>query len=62
MSSITTLSPLLDLQVTKWKRSLRDSTVLVKPNSKYTINPTLNKRQNIFENGIWANTKPILLN
>ncbi|RGB21993.1 hypothetical protein C1646_598130, partial [Rhizophagus diaphanus] len=37
----------LDLQVTKWTRSLKDSTIDVKPNFKYTINPNLTKRYKV---------------
>jgi len=49
-------------EVTKWKRSLKDSTIQVKPNSKYSINPNLNKRNKVYENGVWVNTTPIILN
>nr|AFN42484.1 DNA polymerase B 2 [Rhizophagus irregularis] len=51
----------LDLQVTKWTRSLKDSTIDVKPNFKYTINPNLTKRYKVIRDGVWTNTKPIVL-
>jgi hypothetical protein len=52
----------LSLQVTKWLRSLKDSTIQILRNTPYTINPILNKRNKVIEDGKWVNTKPIILN
>jgi len=51
----------LNLQVNKWVRTLRDSSIQILRNTPYTINPILNKREKLLENGKWINTKPIIL-
>lgn len=51
----------LNFEVTKWIRSLNNSSIQIKRNTPYTINPTLNKRKKIIENGVWVNTAPIIL-
>ena len=53
----------IDLTVTKWFRSLKDSTIQIKRNTPYVINPLFNKRQKLFDSsGKWFNTTPIVLN
>jgi len=45
--------------VTKWFRFLKDSTIQIQRNAPYVINPAFNKRQKLFEEGIWVNSNPI---
>ena len=52
----------LELTTTRWYRDLRNSTVQIQKGTPYTINFSLNKRNQVFENGIWVNTTPIILN
>jgi hypothetical protein len=49
------------LSVNKWYRSLCDSSVQIRRNLPYKLRFTFNKRQQVFENGKWVNTKPIIL-
>jgi hypothetical protein len=51
----------LELSVTKWTRSLKDSTIVIRPNSPYKINPLLTKRNKILERGKWVNTAPLII-
>jgi hypothetical protein len=51
----------LDLKITKWSKSLRDSYVWIQNTTPYNLSFTFNKRQQIFENGKWVNTAPLIL-
>jgi len=51
----------INLPVTKWLRSLKNSTIQIKRNMPYVINPLFNKRQKVFENGKWVDTRPLIL-
>lgn len=51
----------MNLPVTKWLRSLKNSTIKIKRNMPYVINPLFNKRQKVFENGKWVDTRPLIL-
>jgi len=51
----------LQLSVTKWNRSLRSSSVQIQRGILYSISPTFNKRDKVFENGVWTDTKPLIL-
>lgn len=51
----------LDLQVTRWVRSLKGGSIEIKE-FPYKLRPVFNKRQKEFDNnGAWVNTKPINL-
>lgn len=49
------------LQVTKWSKSLKESTVRILRNQSYDLTFSFNKRKRIFENGVWVNTAPLIL-
>ena len=52
----------INLPVTKWLRSLKNSTIQIKRNMPYVINPLFNKRQKVFDSsGAWVNSTPIIL-
>jgi hypothetical protein len=51
----------LDLTVTKWVRSLKDSSIQIKRNTPYAINFSFNKRQQLLEKGVWVNTRPLII-
>jgi len=50
------------LQVTKWSKSLKESTVRILRNQSYDLTFSFNKRKRIFKNGVWVNTAPLILN
>jgi len=52
----------LHLEVTKWNRSLKDTYVRIQKGEPYHLIFLFNKREQLFENGIWTNTKPLQLN
>ena len=49
-------------EVTKWYRSLRNTSIQIQKKTSYSLNFSFNKRQQVIENGKWVNTKPIILN
>jgi hypothetical protein len=51
----------LDLVVTKWSRSLKDTYVRIQKEQPYALRFAFNKRRRIFENGKWVNTAPLIL-
>ncbi len=51
----------LDLTINKWNRSLKGKTIQIQRSSSYSISFSFNKRNQEFENGVWANTSPIIL-
>jgi hypothetical protein len=52
----------LDLQVTRWVRSLPDQTVETRLNVPYHIAPLFNKRQKVYDpQGNWVDTRPLIL-
>lgn len=51
----------LDLQVTRWVRSLKGGSIEIK-GEPYKLKPLFNKRHKVFDNNeVWVNTKPINL-
>lgn len=52
----------LHLEITKWSRSLKESFVKIEINLPYDLSFSFNKRQQVFENGKWVNTTPLILN
>jgi DNA polymerase elongation subunit (family B) len=51
----------LELEVTKWSRSLKETYVRILKQQPYILRFSFNKRQQVFENGRWVNTKPIII-
>ncbi|KXN68069.1 hypothetical protein CONCODRAFT_19249 [Conidiobolus coronatus NRRL 28638] len=51
----------LELQVTKWFRSLKKSTIQIQRTTPYNLNFLFNKRQQVLENGIWTNTGQLVV-
>jgi hypothetical protein len=52
----------LDLQVTKWSRSMKESSVRIQKEQPYALRFTFNKRQQLFDSqGRWVNTAPLIL-
>jgi len=51
----------IDLKVTKWTRSLKNSKVQILRNTPYQLNFIFNKRQRILQEGVWVNTAPLIL-
>ncbi|POG53951.1 DNA polymerase B [Rhizophagus irregularis DAOM 181602=DAOM 197198] len=50
----------IDLEITKWSKSLKESFVKIETRRPYTLSFTFNKRQQIKNSqGIWTNTTPI---
>lgn len=47
----------LEKEQVKWFRSIEDSTISIK-NQLYTLSVTGNKRENIYENNVFVDTKP----
>ncbi len=52
----------LDLEVTRWGRSLQESKVQINKGKPYQITPLLNKRSKVIEGGEWIDTRPLILN
>lgn len=53
----------LELQVTKWIRSLKGGSVEIKKGVPYQLNPIFRKRQKVLDsNGKWIDTKPLIIN
>ncbi|RGB22181.1 DNA polymerase Bc [Rhizophagus diaphanus] len=50
------------LEVTKWSRSLKESFVKIERNRPYDLTFSFNKRQQVFEQSRWVDTKPLILN
>lgn len=50
----------LELTSTKWIRSLREGTVLIKRDQPYHIQPLFNKRVKVWSKGKWIDTRPNL--
>jgi hypothetical protein len=61
LKSLLVLGSAQELTHEKWSRSLEDGTITVK-DSIYTLSVTANKRKNIYVNGIFTNTKPLIIN
>ncbi|GBB99132.1 hypothetical protein RclHR1_34200001, partial [Rhizophagus clarus] len=51
----------LHYTTTKWFRSMKDQTVQIKKGQPYQLNLSFNKRRRVFKDGVWVNTKPIIL-
>lgn len=52
----------LNLSVTKWIRSLKNSSVQIQRGTPYTLKFSFNKRQQVINNeGVWVDTKPLIL-
>lgn len=52
----------LDLEITKWSKSLRDSYVRIQSKTPYNLSFSFNKRQQLFNaQGQWVNTAPLIL-
>lgn len=52
----------IELNVTRWRRSLELGTVQIMKNLPYRLNPQLNKRNKVFDlKGKWIDTLPLLL-
>ncbi|RGB22184.1 DNA polymerase B 2 [Rhizophagus diaphanus] len=49
------------LEVTKWSRSLKDTSVQILRNQPYDLTFSFNKRERVFDNGKWVNTRPLQL-
>jgi len=50
---------LQELVVNKWQRSLKDSNVQIKRNQPYNLRFSFNKRQQVFDKGVWVDTLPL---
>ncbi len=52
----------LDLTMTKWFRSLKTQSISIQHKTPYKISPIFNKRTTIFEDGVWVNTRALIIN
>jgi hypothetical protein len=60
MKSLLVLDSAKELTHEKWFRSLEDGNITIK-DSIYTLSVTSNKRKNLYNNGIFTNTEPYII-